>query len=395
VKVLVTSEHRFERTPDGKIWTQTQDAYSLWTRLLTVFDEVLAVARVLDVPSVPPEQLRADGPGVSFWAVPYYVGPWEYLRKVRVIKNAIRKSFKEGVAVITRNGVISGVIIARLNKLGYPYAMEVVADPYDVFSPGSFKTPLRPLIRWLAPRQLRQQCARACAVAYVTSRALQCRYPCPSYSVGVSNVEIDDAAMISTPREVSNAGPLTVITVGSLAHFFKAPDILIDAVAACVHRGLNIRLIVVGDGKCRGELETRSKLKGLGERVNFIGQLTAGSALREQLDKADLFILPSRQEGLPRAMVIAMARGLPCIGSTVGGIPELLPPQDLVPPNDAPSLAKKIMEMVGDRERLTRMSRRNWEKAKEYHNDVLQMRRVEFYTVVKNKTQEWFAKRGT
>jgi glycosyltransferase involved in cell wall biosynthesis len=90
-------------------------------------------------------------------------------------------------------------------------------------------------------------------------------------------------------------------------------------------------------------------------------------------------------------MVEAMARGLPCIGSTVGGIPELLPPEDLVPPNDVEALAQKIMEVVGDPERLARMSRRNWEKAKEYRNEVLQVRRVAFYKYVKEKTQEWLA----
>lgn len=88
-------------------------------------------------------------------------------------------------------------------------------------------------------------------------------------------------------------------------------------------------------------------------------------------------------------MIEAMALGLPCIGSTAGGIPELLPPEDMVPPNDAQALAMKIREVVSDPERMTRMSARNLEKAKGYHEDILRERRNKFYQYVKERTTEW------
>jgi len=59
---------------------------------------------------------------------------------------------------------------------------------------------------------------------------------------------------------------------------------------------------------------------------------------------------------MPRAMIEAMARGLPCIGSAVGGIPELLSSEDLVSRGDAGALALKIMEVVSQPDRMTRMS---------------------------------------
>jgi glycosyltransferase involved in cell wall biosynthesis len=136
-------------------------------------------------------------------------------------------------------------------------------------------------------------------------------------------------------------------------------------------------------------LEVKAHALGLNKKVRFLGELTAGDRVRAQLDTADLFVLPSRTEGLPRAMIEAMARALPCIGSTVGGIPELLPREDLIPPNDPHALARKIREVVTNPERMTQMSARNLEKAKEYRDDILNERRTEFYRYLRDKTQEW------
>ena len=65
-------------------------------------------------------------------------------------------------------------------------------------------------------------------------------------------------------------------------------------------------------------------------------------------------------------MIEAMTRALPCIGSRVGGIPELLDDQDLVDPADIVGLATKIKQVVTDSQRLSEMSRRNLERAQEY-----------------------------
>src|SRR6202042_2877537 len=98
---------------------------------------------------------------------------------------------------------------------------------------------------------------------------------------------------------------------------------------------------------------------GIEAQVEFVGSVTAGEPVRHELDQADLFILPSRAEGVPRAMLEAMARGLPCIGSSIGGIPELLHKEDLVPADDPAALAKVIATVFADQSRLARMSARN------------------------------------
>jgi glycosyltransferase involved in cell wall biosynthesis len=88
-------------------------------------------------------------------------------------------------------------------------------------------------------------------------------------------------------------------------------------------------------------------------------------------------------------MIEAMARALPCIGSSVGGIPELLPPEDIVPPGDLSALASKITQVLQQPVRMQQMSARNVIKAGEYRDEVLSDRRREFYQFLKVRMQAW------
>ena len=395
MRVVVSVEQRFERTPDGHVWTQVQFPYDFfWAHFLSAFDEVRVVARVRDVPAVAPGWLRADGPNVSFAAVPYYHGPAAYARRYAAIARALKQSVGPADAVILRVPSQIGTQLLAYQPAGRPFALQVVGDPHDVLAPGAFEHPLRGFFRWWYSRQMRRQCRRAAAASYVTREALQRRYPCPGYTVSFSDVQIPAAAVAKAPRAPrpgagTGGGPFVIVTVGSLEHHHKAVDVQIDAVAECVRGGLDLRLVVIGQGRLREEFEARARGQGLDGRVEFRGQLTAGGAVRAELDAADLFLLPSRTEGLPRAMIEAMARALPCIGSTAGGIPELLPPEDLVPPGDAPALALKVAEVVKDPGRLARMSARNLAAAGEYHETLLRERRAAFYRRVRELTEQW------
>ena len=397
MRVLVTASAHFAITRDGVLWIQNASmGYNLWARYLDVFDEVHLLVRAKPH-EVPPEGWnRATGPGVKAMPVPDSVGPWGFVKDYARIARTLRQVLAEAEAVLIRIPCHIGTEVWRRLPTRRPYGVEVLADPYDVFSPGAVKHPLRPFFRWWFSRRLRPQCSEACAAAYVTERALQRRYPpAPAaFATFYSDVELQEESFARTPRPPLPRGTVRLIFVGTLAQLYKAPDVLLDAVALCVRQGLDVRLHIVGDGKHRSELEMRAAALGLGERIDFRGQLAAAELVRQELDRADVFVLPSRQEGLPRAMIEAMARALPCVGSTVGGIPELLAADDLVPPNDPLALAQKIREVVTDPSRMARMSARNLKKAREYSPDLLALRRELFYQHVRGRTEGWLKAKG-
>jgi glycosyltransferase involved in cell wall biosynthesis len=117
---------------------------------------------------------------------------------------------------------------------------------------------------------------------------------------------------------------------------------------------------------------------GVSDQITFLGDVQRGDSIQEEIDRADVFVLPSRAEGVPRAMLEAMARSVPCLGSHIGGIPELLHEEDRVPPNDAPALAAKLTSLIRDQSRIERMSIRNYQTSRKYATEALRKRRREF-----------------
>lgn len=368
-------------------------SYSFWQRYLTVFDTVRVVARVRDVSDVPSHFSRADGDRVTFARVAHYIGPWQYAVRSRQVRCAARRAIGPGDAIILRvDSQIAACIYPLLRRTGRPYGVEVVADPYDVFAPGAFKHPLRPFFRWKFTRQLRQQCAASSAAAYVTAQMLQLRYPPPpsAFATSYSSIELPAHAFKNAPRNVRRkAGPFTLAIVATLEDIMrKGHDILFKAMQMCLREGLDLLLVVIGDGRSRPALEALATKLAIRPRVTFVGQLNA-QEVRTHLDGTDLFVLPSRGEGLPRAAIEAMARGLPALGTTVGGFLELLPIEDLVPPGDVYSLARKIREVLGSPERMTMMSARNLERVKEYRQEILRSRQTAFYRFLRERTSAW------
>jgi len=169
---------------------------------------------------------------------------------------------------------------------------------------------------------------------------------------------------------------------------YKAPDVAINAIVLLRQRGIDVRLSILGDGKYRADLERMSSDRAVQEYVQFHG-VVPSREVRAHLDETDLFIIPSRTEGLPRALIEAMARAVPSIGSTAGGIPELLDAVDLVPPGEVGTLADAIQGILSDPARMMRMSARNLVKARSYKESILRRRRVTFYQAVERATRQW------
>jgi glycosyltransferase involved in cell wall biosynthesis len=370
VRLIITSDQHYERTRDGAVWTRNQFAYSYWLRYLEEFREVAVVARVCDVDAPPPESQRADGDCVRFIALPEFLGPIQFAWKLPRIAARLRAAVAPGDAVILR--LPSGIGIAGGAVIRQPYAVEVVADPFDAFARAAAVHPLRPVVRLMLTQLQRMLCHGAAVAGYVTERALQNRYPTRGLAFAVSDVELPSSAFVDTPRDgLHDADAPVLIGIGTMAALYKGQDNLLRAFAVLRRRGSNARLRLAGGGRHADEFRQLAVTLGVADRVEFLGNLAGSIAARPALDAADVFVLGSRAEGMSRALLEAMARGLPCVATAVGGTPEVLPKDVLARPNDPEAFADAVERLLASRERLQRASAMNLARARDFHEDRL------------------------
>lgn len=166
-----------------------------------------------------------------------------------------------------------------------------------------------------------------------------------------------------------------VIFAGRLSHE-KGVDVLVDAVAKVP----GLELEIAGDGPDRENLERLSAERGLGERVRFHGRVATGR-LQELLRASSVSVVPSRwYENMPLAVLEAFGAGLPVVGTSLGGVPELITPGadgEIVPANDPEALAAVLAPLAADPDRAFEMGRAGRVKAERDYGPDLHMERLD------------------
>lgn len=164
-------------------------------------------------------------------------------------------------------------------------------------------------------------------------------------------------------------GPWVVGIVARLTEEKRHCD-LFQAFAEVVRTFNDAKLLIVGDGEKRKELEALTKEKGLLDKVEFAG---FQEDVLPYLERMDLFVLPSRTEGTPLTIFEAMARELPIVATNVGGIPDIVQHNEtglVVEPGRPSELARAISRMLSNPEKMRAMGRKARERVlRDFHPD--------------------------
>jgi len=272
---------------------------------------------------------------------------------------------------------IGNEIFKIARKLGKPCLCIQINSSKDALWYHSLKGKIVMPFYHLTQRKIARQ---ATHTIYVSEQFLQEHYPTFGKSVGCSDVcmPVMDSNVLcqrlDSIKKIKSINELTIVTCAAVNVKYKSQADVIKAMALLKKKGFDLRYLMVGGGS-QERLRALAQKYGLEDNVRFTGQIPHDEIF-SLLDSADICIHPSRQEGLPRAVVEAMSRGLPVLGAKTGGIPELIPDKYIFDKGDVHRMVQLIETLTIDD--MLKMAETNFEKAKEYQTDVLDERRQNF-----------------
>lgn len=204
----------------------------------------------------------------------------------------------------------------------------------------------------LAERVMSWHVQKVVAVSKSTANDLTCKIGMVRSKIQVIPNGVDVGRFQNTPKDyrIINQlchGEKIVGVVGRLVEG-KGIQFLLRAMKSLLDDGMNVRLVIVGEGEYRQELENQAKSYGIADKIEFAGS-------RADVEKFyvlfDVFVLPSLFEGLPVVLLEAMAAGCPVIASNVGGVCEII--EDgvsgiMVQPMDHCELAAMLKRVLSD-----------------------------------------------
>lgn len=382
MNVLVVADGHYLKDKYGNVYAESVYNYAFYERYLSVFDKVYAIVRLEEVGVAPTTAKLCSGPNVEFLPLPTYRGPIQYAQKYLEIKRVAAKYFdKVSCAVFRIPAATSNLLCKMFAKTGKPYVVEVVVDPWEFFAKGSVTSLTRPLVRIVWTNFVKSACKKANGVSYVTEYYLQKRYPASAkaFQSHYSSVEIP-ADSLKEPRVYVEKNQYMIShCAAGFATYGKGHIQLMNAVAKLRKRGMDISITFIGDGPLRTVFEQHANDIGIKDNVVFAGLMPSGAEVRKVIELSDIFVFPTKAEGLPRVLLEAMASAMPCISTPVCGIPEILDEDFLVAYDDVDKLAYAIKKVVTNPETMTKASKDNVSTAAKYTSDLLQERRVKFY----------------
>lgn len=364
----------YNTTFTADLW---RNRYLTYFKKLTVIGRCRETADKLETGSLP----LSSSENVEFNLIPYNNLVVSSVIRQPAIKKVINKCINQCDCAVVRLPSILGLMaIPLLKKADKPYLVEMVGCAWDsTWHYGWKGKPFAPIL-WLLNRIAVNG---APYVIYVTNEFLQRRYPTRGKSVGCSDVmlyEIDEALLKRRLLFVQNEKTAFIIgTIGGVNVRYKGQQYVIQALGKLKKSG-NTRFIyqLVGGGD-QSYLKSVAKKYDVVDQVEFIGSLQYDDVFT-WLDSIDIYIQPSRTEGLSRALIEAMSRGLPACGAEVGGIPELLSSAFLFrnSKNEADEIVTLLLQMQSQQVR-EEQAKRNFEKAKTYEKEGLDAKRKEFF----------------
>lgn len=391
MKWLFAHDNRFyKKESDPNVYSEVAFQYKNFERYLEHTDELVVLARLEIVPETTDvsQWNLSSGPQIQFIGVP---DPYGFRCFTPFPKgySDVKKEISKADAVIARlPSEIGYMAVNAARELGKPYAVEVVGDAYGAMkeygnSKGKMYAPI-------AKHKMKKRVKQAPFTLYITDNVLQKLYPTSGKEMAISNVELP---VVTYPNRVhrmrrirDTSRKMRIGMNGSLSSYYKGFDTAIKAIALAKNELPPFEFEILGKGSSNEWKELAIKL-GIEDNIRFIGS-RPNVEVYPWLDEIDLFLMPSRTEGQGRALIEALSRGCAALGSNVGGIPELLSPEQLHEPEDSQLLAQKIIQILNQPKLQLRYAKEAFILTEKFEPAILEEKRGQFFNQLEQAVEE-------
>lgn len=367
---------------EGKYYAANQEKADFYLRYLRVFDKLRLVTRCVEEKELKKSRIPLDD-RIEYVYIPLFQGPKGYASKYFQVGKLL-SGVVDGcdAAVLRLPATIAMRVYGKIRRRSIPYVTEIVFDAYDGYV--SSESLLHKLLWKRIDKKMRQICYKANGVSCVTEHYLQRRYFTKRKDGFLSNY-----SSLALPKSFYGSNKsfpknktMIISHVANQVEYNgrKGHNELIEAAAILKQQNINVEVRFAGKDYFGGQekLTEFARKKDVADRVKFLGYVDR-CTLDNFLSDSDLFVLPTRAEGLPRVIIEAMAKGLPCISTNVSGNPELLDSHWLINYEDVLTLAERIKELCTNVELYNEVSIANFKKSCDYEASILEKRRDEFY----------------
>lgn len=368
---------------DGRYYAASQEKMDFYQRYLRVFDELRLVTRCEKDKPFNQGWIPLDNDSrIEYIAVPEFHGPKQYAKVFFDVGKVLRNVTNGCDAAVLRiPSTVAMRVGKKVMKKGLPYACEVVFDAEDAWRGGKG---LNSKIWKKIDHDMRLMCASADGVSCVTEHYLQQHYfseKPQAFSSHYSSLALDKS-FYGFPKRYPNHRQFVIAHTSNQVAFNgrKGYNQILEALRILKDKGFSVKIGFAGKDYQDGtrQLLAYAEQLGISEMIEFVGFLSR-SSLDAFLSEADMYVMPTKAEGLPRVIIEAMAKGLPCITTSVSGNPELVSSHFLVDYYDTATLAERIAELITNPQLYEQTSKENYERSLQYEASVLEKRRDEFY----------------
>lgn len=372
---------------NGRFYVKSQDDYDFFQRYLRVFEKLRIVCRCKTENELKLSFIPLDEDRIEVVYVSDFHRPKQYIKKYfsigREIKNVVSGC---DYAILRLPSTIAFRVGKKVIKAKIPFATEIVYDAMDGVNAST--NIINKLLWRKIDYDMRKMCNKANGVSCVTEHYLQRRYYSKVKNCFTSNYSSLSLpkSFFTSPRSFPTNCDFVIAHVANQVAFNgrKGINEIMQAIQILKTDGITVKVKFAGKEYNGGieKLMNYARNLGIDEQVEFLGFIDR-QRLSEMLDTSAIYVMPTKAEGLPRVIIEAMAKGLPCITTPVSGNPELLSPHFLVEYSDVHTLANRIKELYNNKELYETTSKENYDNSLKYEASILQKRRDEFYLKLK------------